>query len=72
MTNGSDLLQRLLASACLKGVRLSIRGGQVGWDDLADAFAAVWTAARIIAGKAERFPETDALDAEGLPMHIWA
>lgn len=49
-----------------------LRGYHVGSDDLADAFAAAWTAARIRVGKAERFPRERTVDSEGVPMHIWA
>ena len=52
--------------------RESLRGHEVGSDDLADAFAAVWTAARICAGKAEGFPPEKVIDAEGVAMRIWA
>lgn len=62
-TFGPDVFRR---------VEESLRGHRVGTDDLADAFAAVWTAARIVAGTAERFPEDDRLDSEGVPMRIWA
>lgn len=60
-TFGPDVFRR---------VEESLRGHRVGTDDLADAFAAVWTAARIAAGTAERFPEDDRLDSEGVPMRI--
>ena len=46
-------------------------GGGVGADDLADGFAALWTAALIHAGRAVRLPKQPAVDATGLPMHIW-
>jgi predicted RNase H-like nuclease len=50
----------------------ALRGHPVADDDLADAFAAAWTAARILAGAAERLPAARRLDRKGLPMHIWA
>lgn len=49
-----------------------VRGHRVGWDDLADAFALAWTAARIRAGKAKPHPKEPAVDCEGVPMRIWA
>jgi len=48
-----------------------VRGPRVGWDDLADAFALAWTAARIRAGRAKSLPSQHTVDGEGLPMHIW-
>lgn len=56
-------------------VRRSLLGrwprNQVGRDDLNDAFAALWTAERIINGTAERIPETIERDAMGLTMEMW-
>jgi len=43
----------------------------VGLDDIADAFAALWTAERLLASTARRLPETSTVDSHGLPMHIW-
>lgn len=73
---GRDERQKLIAAVFGRGAferaQESIRGHYVGSDDLADAFAAAWTAARIIEGRAERLPEAEQVDAEGVPMHIWA
>jgi predicted RNase H-like nuclease len=44
----------------------------VGQDDLNDAFSALWTARRILAGTAIRIPSTDDRDSRGLPMEMWA
>lgn len=52
--------------------RESLRGHHVRTDDLADAFAALWTAARIRACKADTFPPERTVDAEGVAMQIWA
>jgi len=48
-----------------------VRGHRVGWDDLADAFALAWTAARIRAGIAKPHPAEQVVDREGIPMRIW-
>lgn len=40
-------------------------------DDIADAFAALWSAERIFAGVATRLPEEGQVDDVGLPMQIW-
>ena len=44
---------------------------RVGRDDFLDACAAAWTAARILAGEAQRFPPAADLDARGLDQAIW-
>ena len=45
-----------------------------GWqrDDLIDAFAALWTAQRIVRGTAFQVPATPEFDSAGLPMRILA
>ena len=48
------------------------REGRAGLDDLIDACAAAWTAARIARGSAISFPDPPERDAFGLPMAIWA
>lgn len=40
-------------------------------DDVADAFAALWSADRIRRGVASRLPDHTVLDASGFPMNIW-
>ena len=40
-------------------------------DDILDALAAYWTATRIAAGEAGRFPENVERDAKGLEMAMW-
>lgn len=40
-------------------------------DDLADAFAALWSAKRIFEGDAARLPGHIVPDAAGFPMNIW-
>jgi len=47
------------------------RARDAGRDDLLDAAACSWTAARILAGQARRFPDSPPLDAHGLRMEIW-
>jgi len=43
----------------------------VGLDDLLDAFAAVWTALRIVACRAVRFPAEPPRDGKSLRMEMW-
>ena len=45
---------------------------RVGADDLIDACAACWTAARIVRGEAVSFPDPPERDSYGLPVAIWA
>ncbi len=47
------------------------RLADAGHDDLLDAVACSWTAARIAAGTARRFPDDPPRDARGLRMEIW-
>jgi predicted RNase H-like nuclease len=58
------------------GVRTELRKmlprDRVKRDDLNDAFAALWTARRIAAGRAVVLPNNPARDAFGLPMEIVA
>jgi predicted RNase H-like nuclease len=55
------MLQASVARECVAGL-----------DDLVDACAAAWTAARIAQGKAISFPDPPERDAFGLPIAIWA
>ncbi len=40
-------------------------------DDLNDAFAALWTARRILLGQAQHIPDAPDIDAQGLRMEMW-
>lgn len=44
---------------------------KAGPDDLLDAMACSWSAARIVRGEARRFPEMPQIDEKGLRMEIW-
>jgi predicted RNase H-like nuclease len=46
--------------------------GSWAMDDLYDAFAALWSANRIVRGEAAAYPATETVDAEGLPLRILA
>jgi predicted RNase H-like nuclease len=52
-------------------VRERFRAREVAFDDICDAFAALWTAERIAAGTAVVIPEQPATDSVGLQMGIW-
>lgn len=56
--------------ACI--TRESARALGAGFDDLVDACAAAWTARRIHAGIAVRFPEPPEVDRFGIPVAIHA
>ena len=67
-----SLPDSLFGTDALKKALAAIRGNYVASDRLADAFAAVWSAWRILQGTADKFPEEQILDGKGLPMRIWA
>ena len=72
---GLDLRRNLLAAAGYDRHLISGRAGlaarNVGPDDLLDACACAWTAARIHLGSARRFPVDPTRDSKGLRMEIW-
>jgi predicted RNase H-like nuclease len=53
-----------------ESARTSIARRDATDDDIADAFAALWTARRIIAGDARSIPDSPPLDSAGLPMRM--
>lgn len=53
-------------------LRAGLPRGRFATDDLLDAFAALWTAGRIRAGRALELPATAELDEHGLRMEIVA
>jgi len=72
---GLDLRRALLAAQGFSGIFLSAamdRRGGAGADDVLDACACAWTAARIFRGEAIRFPDFPPLDPTGLRMEILA
>jgi len=52
-------------------VRKRHPAGQVADDDIYDAFAALWTAERILIGTAKSIPDQPEIDPLGLPMAMW-
>jgi predicted RNase H-like nuclease len=50
--------------------RAMLAGERYALDDLYDAFAALWTARRILARRSRAIPSISACDANGLPMRI--
>jgi predicted RNase H-like nuclease len=54
------------------GTRSSLPRGQYGSDDLLDAFAALWSGERVVAGKEFLLPAKPPLDTCGLRMEMVA
>ena len=52
-------------------VRESLKGTKVPSDDIADAFAALWSAERYLLGRALSLPSEPVYDSESIPMVIW-
>jgi predicted RNase H-like nuclease len=72
---GLEERRQLLARNGFSDPFLSARPGlakECGPDDLLDACAAAWTAARILTGQALRFPAAAESDELGMDMAIWA
>ncbi|HEY1639519.1 MAG TPA: DUF429 domain-containing protein [Streptosporangiaceae bacterium] len=69
--NGQQDRRSLLVGA---GIVLASELGPAGSapaDDILDAAAVAWTAARIARGKAECIPQPEQLDDRGQPIRIW-
>lgn len=75
-SKAGQLARETLIHAHWPGVHTSFLGRwpgtQVARDDINDAFAALWTAERIVAGTAVRIPAAPGVDSTGLPMEMWA
>ncbi len=72
---GKAQRQGLLAGFFGDNAFRNVRGryivGQVGDDDITDAFAALWTARRRLAGAALCIPAEPPVDGRGLRMEMW-
>lgn len=66
-----SLIAKYFGEDAFESVRAQVRGKDVAADDIADAFAALWTANRLLVGAAATLPATPQYDSLGLPMHIW-
>jgi predicted RNase H-like nuclease len=67
--------RRLIAESWgerLEDCETSIRGKGCAIDDLYDAFAALWSARRVVSGHAMEIPESRVFDVHGIPMRIVA
>lgn len=65
-----ELLVQVIGAKAIEEIRSRHARRDVTDDDLYDAFAALWTARRIHAGKASCLPESPPFDSDGLPMGI--
>lgn len=73
LTGGSARLRLVSAhfgDEAFGAVRANYSRRDVADDDILDAFAALWTAERIAAGRARTLPEQPPTDDTGLPMRI--
>ena len=71
---GLELRRTLLIAAGYRRALLEARpfkANEAGADDILDAIANSWGAARIATGQARRFPSQPPLDEHGLRMEIW-
>jgi predicted RNase H-like nuclease len=66
-----NLIDAYFGNRAMPVVRAQFARHDVGDDDIADAFAALWTAERIQAGGAHVIPAIPPQDANGLRIEIW-
>lgn len=65
------LLTQHFGNNPIRDARSKYRKKDVADDDIHDAFAALWTAERILKGEAGRIPENPPCDVNGLYMGMW-
>jgi predicted RNase H-like nuclease len=65
-----DLVEGYFGAEAFPEVRRRHRRADVADDDILDAFAALWTAERIVLEGAATLPEHPPIDRHGLPMEI--
>lgn len=72
---GREERQALIAShfgtSAYDSVVQQLRGNMVKPDDIADAFAALWTAKRLMQGVSVPLVDPSTVDGHGLKMCIW-
>jgi predicted RNase H-like nuclease len=64
------LIDRHFGSEAFEAVRHRYKRSEAADDDILDAFAALWTAERIVNGEAITIPSPPERDSAGLPMRI--
>ena len=65
-----DLVGRYFGAAAFHDVRVCHRKAEAADDDILDAFAALWTAERVVQGKSATLPEHPPLDSHRLRMEM--
>ena len=66
-----NLVAKHFGAEVIEEIRAKYLVKCVSHDDIYDAFAALWTAERIFAGKAGVIPDPSPRDAMGLHMEMW-
>lgn len=64
------LIDETFGPLAFESARASMARGDAANDDIADAFAALWTARRIVGGNARSLPDVPPFDRAGLPMRM--
>ena len=64
------LVEETFGSGAFDRIREEHRLSIASDDDILDAFAALWTADRILRGEARSLPEQPSLDSAELPMRM--
>jgi predicted RNase H-like nuclease len=65
-----ELVSRYFGEHAYETIRARYPRKEVANDDILDAFAALWTAERIVSGAARTLPADPPVDAAGLPMRM--
>lgn len=65
-----DLIARHFGPLAFESARNQVSRSHASNDDIADAFAALWTAQRVVNGKSKSLPPEPPLDSVGLPMRM--
>jgi predicted RNase H-like nuclease len=65
-----DLIASHFGPLAFDSAREQVRRNHASNDDIADAFAALWTAQRIVNGQSQTLPLDPPLDSRGLPMRM--
>lgn len=66
-----ELIVAAFGASAVSVVQESLGRSKVPFDDVADAFAALWSTERRLHGKAVSLPAEPVYDAQGLPIRIW-
>ena len=64
------LIDEHFGPLAFSSARATIDKSQAADDDIADAFAALWTAQRLLNDRAQTLPPSPPLDSQGLPMRM--